>query len=845
MLAALLVLTSDPVLALDLDYRSRSGLFISLDQISLSQGSFIQYYQPGWGKGFYSSNWNEQVISKSGSQVIVTLKSTDGKVDGTVRLVKTPKGFRAHYRLGWNAPEPCNVEVSFAHLWAPALEAGSVFVDGVEARRPSIRLAPGKDPKPRMFGSEGSGFVFDAPLARVSATVSGAKAYVFDSRGYDSDFSQNRELFWFGLSDLPTSKDKPAEFTVDWAITPKITESQHASVQVKAKVTDRSVVVSPNETKLPVVPKPKEMSIGKGKAFTWMSFENVRLTSMWAAPLAALGSRFDLGGYRPGAAGKMNIKAQDLGLPPGGYKLSVSDGILTVIGQDQEGVRNGLMRAVGLTSVESGELRIAPVEIRDWPSNGWRGLHMFVGPTANEFQGRMMRQLLAPMMFNQVVLQCERTRWDAIPGTEVGFSMKKSDLKQLFEQYRSVGINPTPLIQSFGHMEWLFQNNKNLDLALNPKVPYAIDPRKPRSQEVLSKIWKEAIELLHPQILHFGLDEVDMRGWPDDDDLVTELWSIQVKWLAQLAKENGKEMMIWGDQMLGPREAPDAALGDSKEAAAARRAAVPAGTWIADWHYINNDNPKIYTSLELFEKSGFKPVATSWNRPENIKGFFKAAESHGGAVLQSTWAGYESTELNMLRESSQFVAYLLAGEYAWSGRSERAKDLPYRADDLFRKLMYAKPAPLSGLRGQSLEWSPVGKATIGNYSFAIQKPIEAFFPLSAAGAKQPHETRLAFSEVPTQHMTFALSVQSPFDELTEVGQLRLTFKDGTARVFPIRYGQHVRAPKDGRLPMTAPSKGGISAVEIDLGKIHGGVTSVTLVATNPAAGIRLHAISAW
>ena len=44
--------------------------------------------------------------------------------------------------------------------------------------------------------------------------------------------------------------------------------------------------------------------------------------------------------------------------------------------------------------------------------------------------------------------------------------MSREDLVKLFKLYRDAGIEPTPLIQSFGHMGWLFMNGQNKDLAL-------------------------------------------------------------------------------------------------------------------------------------------------------------------------------------------------------------------------------------------------------------------------------------------------------------------------------------------------------------------------------------------
>ena len=159
--------------------------------------------------------------------------------------------------------------------------------------------------------------------------------------------------------------------------------------------------------------------------------------------------------------------------------------------------------------------------------------------------------------------------------------------------------------------------------------------------------------------------------------------------------------------------------------------------------------------------------------------------------------------------------------------------------------MYARPAPLKPIGGFAFQWAPIGDATIGNYSMDFQNPIATYFPLTEAGSKEPREIEVKLSSRPSQRVVFALSVESPFDESTEVGQLRLSFADGSHKVIVVRYGEHVRTRRDPRLPMTAPAKNGVSAIDVELGAKAREIRTITITGTNPAAGLKLHAISAW
>ena len=96
-------------------------------------------------------------------------------------------------------------------------------------------------------------------------------------------------------------------------------------------------------------------------------------------------------------------------------------------------------------------------------------------------------------------------------------------------------------------MEWLFANGNNLDLAYNKEIPYAVDPRLPRTREVLQKLWEEVFFILKPQTIHFGLDEVDMLGFgAGDPELVTQMWERHIPFLASIAKKYSADRPLRG-----------------------------------------------------------------------------------------------------------------------------------------------------------------------------------------------------------------------------------------------------------------------------------------------------------
>ena len=332
---------------------------------------------------------------------------------------------------------------------------------------------------------------------------------------------------------------------------------------------------------------------------------------------------------------------------------------------------------------EQQRINVPPGKMAGQAKISWRGVHLFVGPSAFEFHKKLWTKVLLPLGYNKVVLQCEQTEWVCMPNMRGGINMKREDLRKLCNWYRSVGVEVIPLVQSFGHVQWLSQGGKNLDLMMNPEVPFTVDPRKPAVQKLYSKLWAEVISVTKPKTIHFGLDEVDFRGFAKDSNLVTKLWRIQVPFLAKLAMKHKVGMMLWGDEILAPGEGAGPASAGTVEHAKARRAVLPKGAYICDWHYQNNADPSLYApTLNLLKKEGFRPIASAWYRPNNVKGQSLAAIQTGAGYLQTTWAGYELNEKVMTKNLRQFSAMALAADYAWNAK----ENLSGKPDELFMKL---------------------------------------------------------------------------------------------------------------------------------------------------------------
>jgi hypothetical protein len=172
-------------------------------------------------------------------------------------------------------------------------------------------------------------------------------------------------------------------------------------------------------------------------------------------------------------------------------------------------------------------------------------------------------------------------------------------------------------------------------------------------------------------------------------ETVTALVVKHANRLSEWLNRRGVESMIWGDMLLGPGEAKDATHAKTLAEARQRRADIDKKIIIVDWHYAASADAR---SLELLRQEGFRVVAASWYAPQNIHHLSQAALAAGAeGLLQTTWMGYFPDGRAMTSQLQQFTAFVLAAEYAWSGRKESPSRLGYDPQEVFRNSYSRSP----------------------------------------------------------------------------------------------------------------------------------------------------------
>jgi hexosaminidase len=388
---------------------------------------------------------------------------------------------------------------------------------------------------------------------------------------------------------------------------------------------------------------------------------------------------------------------------PEGYRLRVTTAGIEIQAPSPQGAFYGVQTLAQVLRRSRAGWECPELVIEDWPVLPFRGAHFFPSASGTPFHRKLIERVFSRYKLNHAVIQCEAAKWDTHPEIAHLNSASKDDLRGLVQLCRRQFMEPVPLVNCPGHGQWMFRNGSNLDFVEDPRTPYAYCVKHPGAQKFIREVIGEAVEVFRPKLFHLGHDEVTLQGrFPNPQcprcggRSVTELVLENARGLSTWLSRKGVRSIVWGDMLFAREEGVSSAHAPSLAEAHARRRGLPKGIAVADWHYNTRGG---YPSLQILNDAGLSSIACTWYEPANIHGFAREAArvypAGKGGLLQTTWAGYFPDEKVLSGiEVRQFTAFILAAEYAWSGRAEPPSKLSYDYKAVFHQA-YARPYPIS------------------------------------------------------------------------------------------------------------------------------------------------------
>ncbi len=746
----------------------KKGLFLETSGLTWGMGSEINFFTADRKQHHYYFTWWEQdVVLDKPEDTRLELGSRNTAIYGIYQLEHTGNKLRSWIDCKWNRGDTGLAEITYLRIWKPYFE---------EARWTDARGKEIKDLK-QFSGKQIS---VNAPFGMFAFNSSlPFKVRIIENpTPGPTDHTQRSQYIEFYENNIRVDSNGLIQrsFHIEY---PNGKENKDSRMAIKyiqpERVTD---AWTPRSTQTIILPQPEKIE-RRPDAYVF-PLNSTGTPGTAASTLRELiDLKWQLGDQHHPAV----TVIRDPKLSDEEYKIDVTAENIRIECRTDTALQYALHTLAQSVTISNGRVQIPCMRIADKPKTSWRGIHMFTGPTALDLHTRMYLRVLFPLKMNKAVIQCEQARWSSFPEIHNPISVPLSDLKKEFELLRKNQVEPIPLIQSLGHMEWFFKPKSTRWLAINPSYPYTLNADLPEAKESIRKIWDEAIELLDPTTLHVGFDEIGMIGFNLPREKEVDLFKDQLSFLDRYAKERNKKLMIWGDMGLAPGEGPDACNGINPTRSKAIRDAIPPGTYVADWHYLNNPDPSVYKkSLQLWKQNQNIPLASPWLWPNNVHGFVKAAIDEKAGVLQTTWADFESSEKNMLINIEQFGAYILAMDYAWSGRKERPEQLPYDPVKEWTRRFYDQSKPILPKAGykliDSLSFKDITKTSSIDRAEGISLILDKGY--SAIGLSCQTQTNAIVPEGIT------------------IAELELYSNEQLIRRIPIRYGTEVRAIQDNR-----------------------------------------------
>lgn len=831
----------------------RSGMRIDFDGIPVSLHSELVVTTPPWTPHFYVGPTAETLAAArrergAFGERLTLLHRGQGAFEGTETLTLSPEGRTLEQRFEGRFLRDGEALIQ----WRMAALDADLFAgrSSMITRRPDDgRSQPGRLPiEAQPEGSPAAriarGFSrlqVDSRLGRIEIEIESDRPLeVVDYRA-SKWVAPGSGYFWFGDMGSRIRKDNPARYRVVYRFPPApAPQPPDRELRVRVGISAEVDVRTTRTAEPPsLLPTPKSATWGADEVSVPVAGQ------AFAEGDVPPGIRAALRSMLIGAAGE-GPRPLDHGRPialiydsrvadgrPEGYSVEVGSHGVRLRASDSAGFLHAIRTLRQLVRVSAdGGLRARVCRIVDWPTLRFRGVHLFTGGRGPDLHLRLLRNVIGALKFNHLVLEAEYVRWDGFPEIHhPQYGMSKDDVRRILEVCRAEQIDVTPLINTLGHCQWMFETGHHLELCEDPEARWAYCVTNDKTYDFIFRIFDEALALFKPRFLHIGHDEFTDRGRVPFRESskpfsVDELFMRDTLRLHAWLQQRGVRVMMWGDMLLAPGEAPDASNAKSVEEAAKLRSRLPDDVLITDWHYAGVSADR-FTNLRLWREAGHDVVAAAWNRPDNIFHFARAAAEAGTlGLLQTTWAGYSLDEESFKREQAQYAAYVLAGEAAWNAERAAALDLT-TAQRRFRECMGLTPLPPRNARGRTVDLSkafnyatvartegdwfgqgprndlsrvPTGNVWLDRAYFALGTPpgasVIALHGKLAADAALPSRVRVDLPDLRCRTLLVLHATNFRAAPGTLVGRYEIELADGSTRSLDLRYGENIRACSD-------------------------------------------------
>lgn len=385
------------------------------------------------------------------------------------------------------------------------------------------------------------------------------------------------------------------------------------------------------------------------------------------------------------------------------YLLDIDKKSIVISGKDRSGLFYGVQTLIQLLEeAKWGDGNLQGMQISDWPDMKLRWVHYNYFFHLDRFEYiKESVEKLAKFKINGIVMEFEdRFRYQSHPFVAAPVSLTADQVTELTEYARQYHIDIVPLVQGFGHADYLLKHDQLKHLREDPAIYQSFCPLKEETYEFIFDLFEEVIDATPGvKYFHIGADEVRVMGkCPLCKKKMEEVGDLglYLTWLNRVhefMKKHDRTIVYWDDMPLKQAgiyrtthmetdEKFDSiwAAGTAKLGEIINR--FPQDGIFMRWNYGLGRFKGNVSALDWYRDNNFKTmVATAiignWplipdydNTPENIQSFLTlGAEKEVLGQLCTAWGDDAGNHFEIY-----WMGFLASGEYSWSSKSPESLD---------------------------------------------------------------------------------------------------------------------------------------------------------------------------
>ncbi len=130
-----------------------------------------------------------------------------------------------------------------------------------------------------------------------------------------------------------------------------------------------------------------------------------------------------------------------------------------------------------------------------------------------DYLERWLRELSA-LGYNAILWEPENAvQWETAPECSAPEAFSKEEFGEILSYSRMLGLEPIPLLQTFGHVEYVVSHPSHTHLSELPEVPYQYCPMNPAVVPFVHRWVEEYLEVFGDiRYFHIGADETWLLG---------------------------------------------------------------------------------------------------------------------------------------------------------------------------------------------------------------------------------------------------------------------------------------------------------------------------------------------